>query len=74
VATAQPKVKNKMTYECIVYKNGIAIDWLSPVINEDDVTETEEGLHIVLGNNDTYDFSKEDYDFYELDELDTPLF
>ncbi len=59
-----------MTYECIVYNNGIVLDWFSPVINENDVTETKEGLHIVLGNNNSYDIEKEQYDFYELNEID----
>ncbi len=59
-----------MVYECVLYQNNKPVDCYSPIINEDDVTETEEGLHIIIGNNDSYDISTKQYDFYVLNEIE----
>jgi hypothetical protein len=59
-----------MLYECVLYKDNVPVDCYSPIINEDDVTETEEGLHIIIGNNDSYDISTKQYDFYVLNEIE----
>jgi hypothetical protein len=58
-----------MSYECVLYKNGKPIDWYDPIVNEEDIIETEKGLHIILGNNNVYDIPKEKYDSYTLNEL-----
>ncbi|MDD5531117.1 MAG: hypothetical protein PHX21_13950 [bacterium] len=59
-----------MLYECVLYKDNVPVDCYSPIINEDDVTETEEGLHIIIDNNDSYDISTKQYDFYVLNEIE----
>jgi hypothetical protein len=58
-----------MLYECILYKDNIPGDRYSPIVNEDDVTETEKGLRIVMGHTSHY-VSHLEYDYYEIYEID----
>lgn len=58
-----------MNYECVLYKDNVPVDWYSPIINEDDVTETDKGIHVVVGHN-SYDISMAEYDYYEIYEID----
>lgn len=58
-----------MLYECILYLNGIPVDWYSHIVNEDDVVETDSGLCIVEGHTSHY-VSHIEYDCYEINELE----
>ena len=58
-----------MNYECVLYKDNVPVDWYSPIINEDDVIETNMGLRIDIGNTSHY-VSHLEYDYYEINEYD----
>ncbi len=57
-------------YECILRdKNGKGIDWFDPIVNKDDVVESDDKLTINHANGDVYVIDRKNYSSYTVRKL-----